>query len=58
MAIAVISAVILLPFSRTGLYAALSTIIPTATHTSTAGITANHAGRPQAIMNGMVSISA
>ncbi|VUX36678.1 Uncharacterised protein [Bifidobacterium catenulatum] len=47
----------LLPFSRTGLYAALSTMTPTATHMRIAGMTATHAGRPNATIAGMVSIS-
>ena len=57
MAMAVIRAVMELPFSRTGLYAAFSTMTPTATHTRMAGMTATQAGRPMATMAGMVSIS-
>ena len=57
IAIAVMRAVMLLPFSRTGLYAALSTMTPTATHMRIAGMTATHAGRPNATIAGMVSIS-
>ena len=54
MAIAVISALIFVPFSLTGLYATFSTVIPTAEQAIIARITAAHAGSPPATMIGIV----
>ena len=57
MAMAVIRAVMLLPFSRTGLYARRSTSTPTSAQTKVAGMTAVHAGKPMTASAGMLSIS-
>ena len=53
MAIAVINAVRLVPFLRTGRYARSSTSIPTQAQTITASITAVQPGSPIFIMTGM-----
>ena len=57
MAMAVISAVMFVPFLRTGLYATSSTPTPTRAQTIMAITTAAQAGSPAAVISGTVKMS-